>query len=171
MAKSSGFEYEQRKLLAANDTAPTAFKHREITVTLTRSRVREIYDDFANARFDRLLEVMDDKIDFISHAPPDVFPYLGRRRGRAEVIQALSEVHKRLEVLSFWPITTVVDDDHAALTVVITVRDRATQNSASFLAAHFLRFNNDRIVDYRAIIDSLDAVRQLREPEISKDET
>lgn len=61
-------------------------------MTLTRSRVREIYDDFANARFDRLLEVMDDKIDFISHAPPDVFPYLGRRRGRAEVIQALSEV-------------------------------------------------------------------------------
>lgn len=135
---------------------------------LSKNRLREMYDDFANQRFDRVLEVMDEKVDFISHAPPDIFPYLGRRRGKAEVMQALSDVHKELEVLSFWPITTVVDDDYAAVTVVITVKNRATQRSANFLAAHFLRFQNDRIIEYRSIIDSLDAVRQLggaRNPE------
>jgi ketosteroid isomerase-like protein len=124
-------------------------------------RIREIYEDFANGRIDRLSDVVDEKIDFISHAPSDLFPYLGRRRGREAVLQALSEVHKKLEVLSFWPITTIIDEDNAALTVVIRVKDRTTEKAANFLAAHFLRFRDGRIVEYRAIIDSLDAVRQL----------
>ena len=125
------------------------------------SRVRQIYDDFVHARTDRLSEALDEKIDFRSHAPPDIFPYLGRRRGRAEVLEALAEVHKKLEVLSFWPMTTVVDSDQAAVTVVVKVKDRATTRTATFLGAHFLRFRNGKISDYCAIIDSLDAAQQL----------
>ena len=128
---------------------------------LNPERIREIYDDFAHARLDRLSEVIDEKIDFLSHAPADVFPYLGRRCGRAEVLQAFSEIHKKLEILSFWPMTTVVDGDRAALTVIIKVKDRATNRSANYLAAHFMRFRQGRIVDFCAIIDSLDAARQL----------
>ena len=127
------------------------------------TRIRQIYEDFASGRLDRLSDVIDEKIDFLSHAPADVFPYLGRRRGRVEVLHALSQVHKMLEILSFWPITTVVNGDQAALTVVVHVKDRISDKTASFLAAHFLRFRDDRITDYCAIIDSLDAVRQLGE--------
>ena len=123
-------------------------------------RLVEIYEDFALARLDRIVQVLDEKIDFLSHAPIDIFPYLGRRRGRTEVLEALAEVHRHLEVLS-WPITTVVDDDQAALTVVVNIKQRASGKAATFLAAHFLRFRRDQIVEYRAIIDSLDAVRQI----------
>src|ERR1700750_1386103 len=128
---------------------------------MNSNRILEIYEDFAKARMDRLSEILDEKIDFISHAPTDVFPYLGRRLGRAEVLKALTEVHNKLEVLSFWPITTVVEGDQAALTVLINVKERTTGKTANFLAAHFLRFRNDLIVEYRAIIDSMDAVRQM----------
>ena len=124
-------------------------------------RLVEIYEDFALARLDRIVQVLDEKIDFLSHAPIDIFPYLGRRRGRTEVLEALTEVHRHLEVLSFWPITTVVDDEQAALTVVVNIKQRASGKAATFLAAHFLRFRRDQIVEYRAIIDSLDAVRQI----------
>ena len=124
-------------------------------------RIREIYEDFAHGRLDRLAEVIDQKIDFLSHAPADVFPYLGRRRGRTDVLQAFSEVHKKLEIISFWPMTTIVNDDRAALTVVVKVKDRASGRSANYLAAHFMRFREGRIVDFCAIINSLDAVRQL----------
>src|SRR6476469_10636357 len=103
-------------------------------------RVREIYQLFYHGELDQLAEVLDHKIDFISHAPADVFPYLGRRRGRAEVLQALSEVHRKLEVLSFLPITTLVDGNQAAVTVVVRVKERTTGKSATFLGAHFLRF-------------------------------
>jgi ketosteroid isomerase-like protein len=70
-------------------------------------------------------------------------------------------VHEKLEILSFWPLTTVVNDDRAALSVIVKVKDRATERSADYLAAHFLRFRDDRIIEYCAIIDSLDAARQL----------
>ena len=128
---------------------------------MNSNRILEIYEDFAKARMDRISEILDEKIDFISHAPIDVFPYLGRRRGRVEVLEALAEVHDKLEVLSFWPLTTVVDGDQAALTVLINVKDRTTGKTANFLAAHFLRFRNNLMVEYRAIIDSMDAVRQM----------
>ena len=130
-------------------------------MNVNADRIREIYDDFAHARFERLAEVLDEKVDFISHAPSDIFPYLGRRRGRAEVLEALLTVHQKLDVLSFWPLTTVVENEQAALTVVIKVRDRLTERTANFLGAHFLRFRDGRIVSYCGIIDSLDAVQQL----------
>jgi hypothetical protein len=80
------------------------------------------------------------ELTFLSHAPADVFPYLGRRRGRTEVLHALSEVHKKLEVLTFWPITTVVEGNQAALTVVVRIKERTTNRSATFLAAHSCDF-------------------------------
>jgi hypothetical protein len=55
----------------------------------------------------------------------------------------------------------VVDGDQAALKVLINDKDRTTGKTANFLAAHFLRFQKNLIVEYRAIIGSLDAVRQL----------
>ncbi|MFK4490968.1 hypothetical protein ABIA45_006046 [Bradyrhizobium sp. USDA 336] len=66
--------------------------------------------------------------------------------------------------------TIVVNDDRAALSVIIKVKDRATARSAHYLAAHFLRFRKNRIIDFCAIIDSLDAARQLagQEPTVQR---
>src|SRR4051812_3640150 len=128
---------------------------------LTQDRVLEIYEDFARGCLHLLRDKLDEEIDFLSHAPADIFPYLGKCRGREEVIRALSMVHERLEVITFWPITVLIDGNNAALTVVISVKERSSGRSAYFLAAHFLRFRHGRIAEYRAIIDSLDAVRQL----------
>ena len=128
---------------------------------LSEQRVREIYEHFAHGRLNDLEDAIDEHIDFLSHAPADIFLYLGRRRGQAEVLRAFAEVHEKLEVLSFWPLTTVINDDRAALSVIVKVKDRVTERSAHYLAAHFLLFRNDRIIEYCAIIDSLDAARQL----------
>ena len=78
-----------------------------------------------------------------------------------QALEALTELHGELEFLSLLPITTVVDDYSAALTVVIQVRRRSTGRLANFLAAHFMRFRDGRLVEYRGIVDSLDLVRQL----------
>ncbi|OSI54972.1 nuclear transport factor 2 family protein [Bradyrhizobium canariense] len=132
---------------------------------LSERRVREIYEQFAHRRLNDLEHAIDENIDFLSHAPADIFPYLGRRRGQAEVLRAFTEVHEELEVLSFWPLTTVVNEDRAALSVIVKVKDRATERSAHYRAAHFLRFRDDRIIECCAIIDSLDAARQLARQE------
>ena len=43
---------------------------------LSQARIREIYEDFASCRLERLSEVFDKDIVFLSHAPTDIFPYL-----------------------------------------------------------------------------------------------
>ena len=128
---------------------------------LTADRIRKIYEDFACARLDSLSEALDDEIEFVSYAPPDVFPYLGRQHGRKNVLSTFTEVHKRLEIIAFRPVTTVVNGDQAALTIIIKIVDRATKRSAIYLASHFLRFRQGRIVEFCGIIDSLSVMRQL----------
>ena len=132
-----------------------------VIAELSAGRIREIYEDFAYGRLDQLSEVLDDEIDFISYAPPDVFPYLGRQRGRESVLSAFSAVHKKLEIIAFRPMTTVIDGDQAALTVIMKLLDRGTNRSAIYLASHFLKFRDGRIVEFCGIIDSLNAMRQL----------
>jgi len=128
---------------------------------VTKDLIYRIYDDFAQGRFDSLAEVIDDDIDFVSKAPAEVFPYLGRRRGRQEVIAGLAALHDELQVLSALPVTTLIDGDTAAITLVLELKNRITERVAIFLAAHFLRFRDGRVVEYRSIVDSLEAIRQM----------
>ena len=58
---------------------------------LTQDRIRQIYDDFVHCRLDRLSEAFHPNVDFISHAPADLFPYLGHRRGWAELAAAIEK--------------------------------------------------------------------------------
>jgi len=138
------------------------------TETLSQGRIREIYEDFVLCRLDRLSEVFDKDIDFLSHAPSDVFPYLGRRRGWAEVSKAISQIHEHLEVVYFWPLSILLDRNNAALTVFVSIRQRSSGKQANFLAAHFLKFRNGRVVEFCGIIDSLETVRQLEQRSIKE---
>jgi len=128
---------------------------------ISAERVREIYDDFAFGRLDRLSEVFDQDIEFISHAPTTIFPYLGRRRGRPDVLAALTEIHEKLQVTSIRLMSVVVAGDQAGLTALMDVTERCSSRKAQFLAAHFLRFQQGQIVSFCGIMDSLDAVRQF----------
>lgn len=85
---------------------------------LTKERVYEINDAFARGQPDVPPEAFDARIDFIRHAPTEVFPHPGRRRGRAKALEAMSALHEELEVLSFLPISTLIDGNSAALTVL-----------------------------------------------------
>ena len=99
---------------------------------LSQARIREIYEDFVSCRLERLLEVFDKDIVFLSHAPTDIFPYLGKRHGWAEVSEAISQIHEHLEVIYFWPISILVDRNNAALTVFVSIKQRATGKQANF---------------------------------------
>src|SRR3954469_18925429 len=118
------------------------------TENLSQGRIREIYEDFVNCRLDRLSEVFDNDVDFLSHAPANVFPYLGRRRGWAEVSKAISQTHENLEVVYFWPLSILIDRNNAALTVFVSIKQRSSGIQADFLAAHFLKFRRGRIVEF-----------------------
>ena len=128
---------------------------------LLRKRVYDIYEAFSAGELDRLAEMLDEDIDFLSSAPVEVFPYLGRRVGKAEVMTAVRAVHDEFSAVTFLPIWIVTDADTAGVMLSVHAIQRSSGREVRFFAAHFLRFRADRIVEYRSVLDSLEAVQQV----------
>lgn len=126
-----------------------------------KKRVYEIYEAFSAGKLDLLADSFDENVDFRSNAPTEVFPYLGHRRGRTEVVKTLWAVHCEFEPLTFLPIWIVAEGDTAGALLSIHATHRATGREIRLFAAHFLRFHNDRIVEYRAVLDSFEAAQQV----------
>jgi len=137
--------------------------------TLSKTRIYEIYEAFSAGKLDVLAGAFDEHADFVTNAPPNVFPYLGRRVGRAAIVKTLSAVHDEFEFLSFLPIWIVLEDDTAGAILSIHATQRTTKRILRFFAAHFLRFRDHRIVEYRSIMDFFEGVQQVlgREVDVS----
>ena len=65
-----------------------------------KERIYAVYDAFSAGKFEALFEMFDERVDFESNAPIEVFPYLGRLIGRAAVMKALQAVHGRVRLRS-----------------------------------------------------------------------
>lgn len=126
-----------------------------------KERIYAVYEAFSTANFDILSDMFDEQVDFESNAPIEVFPYLGRLLGRAAVIRALRAFHGEFESIVFIPLRIIIDGQSAGLIVSIQFKQRTTQRAVRLFAAHFLRFNDNRIVEYRAFLDTFEAVQQV----------
>ena len=132
-----------------------------------RERIYDVYKTFSAGRLDLLSEMFDERVDFMSNAPREVFPYLGRLLGRAAVMRGLAAVHQEFDSVRFVPLRIIIDDDQSAGVIVsIELRQRATARIIRLFAAHFLRFQDNRIIEYRAFLDTFDAVQQVLGREI-----
>jgi hypothetical protein len=47
--------------------------------------------------------MFDERVDFSSNAPVDVFPYLGHRVGKVQVMKALEAVHDEFSAVEYLP--------------------------------------------------------------------
>jgi ketosteroid isomerase-like protein len=126
-----------------------------------KKRIYQIYEAFSAGRLELLADVFDENVDFISNAPTEVFPYLGHRVGKTEVIRTLHAVHREFESLTFLPIWIVTEKDTAGVILSVHATQRATGRVIRFFAAHFLRFRDERIIEYRSIMDSFEAIQQV----------
>lgn len=136
-----------------------------------RARLYDLYAAFRMGRLDFVLNSFAQDAEFISYAPVDVFPYLGRRYGSQAIAAMMKQVHAEFEYVAYQPIFMVVEKDDAAVIVMARLRQRSTGRMLAFLQAHFIRFRNDMIVELREFMDSFDAVQQIlgREIDIGKE--
>jgi len=134
-----------------------------------KERIYEIYRTFSAGDLDELADMFDENVDFVSNAPLEVFPYLGRRVGRAQVMKALKIVHDEFSSVDYMPLKIIVNDQSAGIVVSIRLTQRATERIIRVFAAHFLQFKGDRISEYRAFLDTFEAVQQVvgRELDVS----
>ena len=135
-----------------------------------RQRIYSMCSAYAQARSDFVLNFAADDVDFISYAPVTIFPCLGKQRGKAAVAKSIELIHTQYEFLSYVPIFIVVEGEDAAVIVMARMKQRATERIIQIMFAHFLRFRDGRIIEFREFLDSFDAVEQVlgREIEITK---
>jgi len=137
---------------------------------LLRKRLYDLYAAYAEGRIDEVLREYDDNVVMTSHAPVDIFPYLGRKQGKAAVAATMNTAHAAFEYLSYQPVFMVTEQDDAAVIILARLRQRATGRTIQLFIADFIRFDHGRIVELRQFMDSFDAVQQVlgREILISK---
>ena len=133
---------------------------------LLRKRLFELYSAYAEGRIDEVLREFDDGVVMTSYAPVDVFPYLGRKQGKAAVAATMQTAHAEFDYLAYQPIFMVTEQEDAAVIVLARLRQRATGRIIQLFVADFLRFDQGRIVELRQFMDSFDAVQQVLGREI-----
>jgi ketosteroid isomerase-like protein len=135
-----------------------------------RERIYALCADHAAGRVDAVVDAFADDIDYVCYAPVDVFPYLGRRRGKAEVAASLKAAHAEFEYLSYQPIFVVAEKDDGAAIVLVRLKQRSTGRIIHLFVAHFVRFRDGRIAELREFMDSFDVVQQVlgREFDLTK---
>ena len=122
--------------------------------------LHELYGAYARGDSVRVAELIDDDIDWIIHGPVQVFPFLGPRRGKAEVLKTLADIAEGYAIERYEPEIVIVDGDRAAVLSNVALRQRATNRMLSVRLANFLRFRAGKLVEFREFSDTFDVVEQ-----------
>jgi len=131
-----------------------------------RQRLFDLYAAYAEGRIDEVLRDFDDSVVMTSYAPVDIFPYLGRKQGKAAVAATMKTAHAEFDYLAYQPIFMVTEQEDAAVIILARLRQRATDRIIQLFIADFIRFDKGRIVEIREFMDSFDAVQQVLGREI-----
>ncbi len=133
---------------------------------LNRRRVLNLLETFATGDIEGALERCTDDVDFLSHAPIDILPHMGPRRGKAELRDLWQTVHSRYSDIRYEVPLLVAEGDQVAAYLRAFFRKRANDRIVQFDMAVFFGFRDGRIAQIREVIDSYDLVQQVLEREI-----
>jgi hypothetical protein len=126
---------------------------------------REVILDYLDACYagdiDRAAAFYDDDIDFVCYAPVELFPTLGQKKGKSEMIFALTGLRDRFSVVDYSVDFIAADGDRVAAQLVLRLRDTGNDRIIRFEIGNFFTLRQGRIVTYRQFIDSFDVVQQV----------
>jgi ketosteroid isomerase-like protein len=129
---------------------------------VSRATIQAFYEAYVTRDLERVRDILDDDVDWIISGPVDVMPFCGQRRGKEAVLKLVDKsVPKTLEVMGFDPETLLIDGDRAAMLCTMSAVLAKLKRRVSYRVAHFLRFRNAKLIEFRAILDSFDAAEQI----------
>jgi len=131
-----------------------------MTNDITRGIIGKLHSAFMQGDHEQLARCYDDDIDWTFHAPVSVFPFLGRRIGKAAVFSSLAELDEGYKVEALAMQVLLADGDRAAAISEVALQQRATGRTIRCRVASFYRVRSGRVVEYEGFLDSFDAVEQ-----------
>ena len=131
-----------------------------MTNDITRGIIGKLHSAFMQCDHQQLAKCYDDDIDWTFHAPVSVFPFLGRRIGKAAMFSSLAELYDSYKVEALAMQVLLADGDRAAAISEVALQQRATGRTIRCRVASFYRVRSGRVVEYEGFLDSFDAVEQ-----------
>lgn len=127
----------------------------------TRAALTGLLAAFVSGDRERLFDCYDDNVEWLFLAPVSVFPFAGRRHGKAEVAKGFTALFENYRILSYQTEATLVDGDWASTLADGQFLQKDTGRTIRIRTGNFYRFGNGLVIQYRGITDSLDIVEQV----------
>jgi ketosteroid isomerase-like protein len=128
----------------------------------TREAVNDLYAAYARRDLAGVAARIDDDVDWIIYGPVHIFPFVGQRRGKCDVLRALADIAKDYQLESYRPEIVIVDGDRAAVMSDVAFLQRATARLMRFRVANFLRLRAGRVTEFREFANTFDVAEQAR---------
>ena len=128
--------------------------------------LRKLVRDFSQARMSRdparIASFLDDDVTWSIFGPVDLIPFCGQRHGKQAVVDAIVRLAPTLLTVTKLEFEDLlIDGDRAASFYRVTAVQTCTERIMSYQRAEFIRFRDNKIMSYRAIMDSFDVAEQV----------
>ena len=134
----------------------------EESIGVTREWVDAFNEAYAGRHMDRLASLLHDDVRWVINGPVDIMPFCGERRGKQAVLDMVERIAPRqFTLVSFAPDLVLIDGDRASTLCRASGERVATGRTISWRIAQFMRFRDQKIVEYCSVIDSFDAAEQV----------
>jgi len=138
-----------------------------MTEPLNRQRVLSLLDDIVAGDIEAALERCTDDVDFLTHAPIDILPHMGPRRGKPEMREMWKTVLARYSRIRYEAPILIAEGDKVAAYLRAFFRKRSNERIVQFDVAIFYTLRDGQIAQIREIIDSFDLVQQVLETDVA----
>lgn len=129
---------------------------------VSRAVVEAFYRALADRDAGALAAYLDDDVVWTISGPVGILPFCGQRAGKDAVMKLLKQDSPAfLTDRRFVPSTMLVDGNNAAVLARLTATKREDGHAISYRIAHFIKFREEKVIEYVSIIDSFDAVEQM----------
>lgn len=118
--------------------------------------------------FTKAMSFYHDEIDFIGYAPVELFPLLGQRRGKIEVMRTLTSIHERYLRRRTEIEFVAGEDDRVSAIISVHLEKRENKRIVPLRTAHFYRVRDGLIAQQRMFLDSFDTLQQVKGVELTE---
>lgn len=135
-------------------------------MTANRACLEKFLSAFYSGDVETALGCLDDDIDFLAHAPVDILPHLGHRRGKPAVREMWQTLHDRYSHMRYDLPFIAEEGDNAAVIIRVYFRKSDKDRIVQMDIADFYRFKSGRIDRIRQFMDSFDVAQQVLERDL-----
>ncbi len=129
---------------------------------VTRQVVDAFYDAYMIGDRDKLAAMLHDDVEWSISGPIAVLRYCGERHGKAQVLEmACNILPSVLADLKVRHESVVIDGNNVATLNRLTARRRSDGRQIGYRFAHFIRFQDGKVIETLSIIDTFDAAEQM----------